>query len=174
MIKAFVKLIHVLSSNTAPGEIAHAVSCGVILGFLPKDNLMWYVLFVFIIFLRIQRSVLTLSLLVATLLTALLDPYFDELGVWVLTRKDLIPLYYKLLNIPFVAFTKFHNSVVMGSLIIGLLCYIPVYILTRLFIFVWRVFFASKMKNAKITKLVGQIMKQVPLLEKIAEMAMDV
>ncbi|HAK68458.1 MAG TPA: TIGR03546 family protein, partial [Treponema sp.] len=48
MLKAFVKLIKALSSNTAPGEIAHAFAWGVILGFMPKDNALWYILFIFI------------------------------------------------------------------------------------------------------------------------------
>ncbi len=173
MIKAFVKLIHALSSNTSPGEIAHAFSCGILLGFMPKDNLMWYILFILILFLRIQRSVLTVSIFVGALLTGILDPYFDDLGTYILTQKQLIPYYYKLLNIPFVAFTKFHNTIVMGSLVVGLLVYIPCCVVARLLIFIWRNVFAAKIKNTKIAKLIGQILKQVPFLQKLTDMVLE-
>ena len=76
MIKYLVKMLQALSSNTAPAQIAHAVSCGFILGFVPKENLLWYILFVFILFLRIQRGTYALFILVGALLAPFLDPLF--------------------------------------------------------------------------------------------------
>ncbi len=167
MLQALSKLLSALSSNRAPGEIAHAFACGMLLGFMPKTNLLWYILFVLIFFLRIQRATLTLTLLVAALLTPLLDPYFDSVGYWVLTQESLIPTYIKLLNIPFVAFTKFNNTVVMGSLICSLCAYIPFYAIARLLVFLWRKYLADGIRKSKL----ANIMRQIPLIQKLISMA---
>ena len=38
MLKFIVKLLKALNSNSHPGEIAHAVCLGMLLGFLPKKQ----------------------------------------------------------------------------------------------------------------------------------------
>ena len=167
MFKPFIKLIKALSSNTDPGAIAHAFCCGILLGFVPKDNLLWYILFVFMFFMRIQRATYVLSVVVGALLAALLDPVFDTIGYWVLTQPDAIPFYVNLLNVPFVAFTKFNNTIVMGSLLCGIVFYVPLYWLSRLVIFLWRKYLAEGVRRLKLV----QLLKQIPLIEKIASMA---
>ena len=44
MLKFIVKLLKALNSNSHPGEIAHAVCLGMLLGFLPKDNIFWFII----------------------------------------------------------------------------------------------------------------------------------
>ena len=138
MLKAIAKLLGAISSNTRPGAIAHAVSCGVLLGFMPKDNLLWYILFIFILFMNIQRGAYALSILLGAALTVFLDPLFDSVGYSILTVESVKPYYASLLDIPFVAFTKFNNTVVMGSFVCGVAAYIPLYVLARLFVWAWR------------------------------------
>ncbi len=167
MFKPLVKLIKALSSNTDPGAIAHAFACGILLGFVPKDNLLWYILLVFILFMRIQRAGYVLALAVGSLLAPLLDPLFDSIGYFVLTQNNAVPFYISLLNTPFVAFTKFNNTIVMGSLCSGIVIYIPLYYLMRLVIFLWRKYLAEGVRRLKLVKL----LKQIPLIEKIASMA---
>lgn len=167
MLKPLINLIKALSSNTDPGAIAHAFCSGILLGFMPKDNLMWYVLFVFILFMRIQRATYTLSLVAGALLAALLDPLFDAVGWWFLTLDRAVPFYVRLLNVPFVAFTKFNNTIVMGSLVCGILAYIPLYFLARLVIWLWRKYLAESVRRLKLV----QLLKQVPLIERLSAIA---
>lgn len=166
MIKPLTKLIRALSSNTRPGAIAHAVSCGILLGFLPKNNLLWYVLFVFILFMNIQRGAYALCILLGSALTVFLDPVFDSVGYSVLTAEGMRSAYAALLNIPFVAFTKFNNTVVMGAFVCGIIAYVPFYFLGRLFVWLRRKFFAEKVRKLKITA----VLKNLPLIQKIVEM----
>ena len=169
MLKPLLKLINALSSNTHPGSIAHAFACGMLLGFLPKNNLLWYILFIFIMFIRIQRACFSLTIIIGSLIAPLLDPVFNDIGNWILTRETLIPAIAFLQEIPFVAFTKFHNSIVMGSLVFSLVAYIPFYARARVCIFMWRKYLAEKVRNSKIVKIV----KQIPLIEKIASFMGD-
>ncbi|MCI7396990.1 MAG: TIGR03546 family protein [Spirochaetia bacterium] len=166
MLKAIAKLLGAISSNTRPGAIAHAVSCGVLLGFMPKDNLLWYILFIFILFMNIQRGAYALSILLGAALTVFLDPLFDSVGYSILTVESMKPYYASLLDIPFVAFTKFNNTVVMGSFVCGVAAYIPLYVLARLFVWAWRKYLAEKVRKLKI----AAVLKNIPLVEKIAGM----
>ncbi|WP_318743236.1 TIGR03546 family protein [Treponema sp.] len=166
MLKAIAKLLGAISSNTRPGAIAHAVSCGVLLGFMPKDNLLWYILFIFILFMNIQRGAYALSILLGAALTVFLDPLFDSVGYSILTIESVKPYYASLLDIPFVAFTKFNNTVVMGSFVCGVAAYIPLYVLARLFVWAWRKYLAEKVRKLKI----AAVLKNIPLVEKIAGM----
>lgn len=166
MIKPLTKLIGALSSNTRPGAIAHAVSCGILLGFIPKDNLLWYILFVFFLFLNIQRGAYVLCILLGAALTVFFDPVFDSVGYSILTLENMRTTYVHFLNVPFVAFTKLNNTVVMGALACGLIAYIPFYALGRLFVWAWRKYLAEKIRRLKITSVI----KNIPLVEKIAGM----
>ena len=166
MLKAIAKLLGAISSNTRPGAIAHAVSCGVLLGFMPKDNLLWYILFIFILFMNIQRGAYALSILLGAAFTVFLDPLFYSVGYSILTVESVKPYYASLLDIPFVAFTKFNNTVVMGSFVCGVAAYIPLYVLARLFVWAWRKYLAEKVRKLKI----AAVLKNIPLVEKIAGM----
>ena len=166
MLKAIAKLLGAISSNTRPGAIAHAVSCGVLLGFMPKDNLLWYILFILILFMNIQRRAYALSILLGAAFTVFLDPLFDSVGYSILTVESVKPYYASLLDIPFVAFTKFNNTVVMGSFVCGVAAYIPLYVLARLFVWAWRKYLAEKVRKLKI----AAVLKNIPLVEKIAGM----
>ena len=82
-------------------------------------------------------------------------------------QESLEPFFVRLLNIPFVAFTKINNTIVMGSLACGIVAYIPLYVIARVFIHFWRKYAAEKVRELKIVKL----LKHIPLIEKNAEFA---
>jgi len=166
MFKNILKFLKSLNSNSHPGEIAHAVCLGMILGFMPKDNAFWYVLTIFFLFMRINRGSLILFTFLFALLAPSLDNVFDSIGYNFLTIEKLAPVFRTLLDIPFVAFTKFNNSIVMGSFIISLIAYIPVYILSRIFIKYWRAFLAPAVRKSRLITLLSKL----PLIKKIGDM----
>ncbi|MBO4386905.1 MAG: TIGR03546 family protein [Treponema sp.] len=169
MLAPFIKFLQALSNNTAPGQIAHGFALGMILGLLPKDNLLWYLLFVFFFFFRIQRGVFSLSVIIWALIAPLLDPYFDYIGFYILSYEKFQPMFRTLVNIPFVAFTKFNNTVVMGSFVCGICAYIPIYILTRLFVLLWRRYLAKYVRKFGFLTIV----KQLPGISKLIELVED-
>lgn len=152
MWNKFFGLFRFMNRNVNPGEIAHAFSCGLLLGFLPKDNLLWYLILVFILFLRINKLLFIASVLLFSLLAGFADPLFDIIGYNILTAEALKPFFFKLVQIPFMAFTKFNNSVVMGSLVAGVILYVPAYFLCRLLVALWRKHITEKVLNSKSEK----------------------
>ena len=69
-----------------------------------------------------------------------------------------------------MAFTKFNNTVVMGGLAAGIILYIPVYILARLLVTLWRTVLAPKITASKFW--VG--IKKLPLVEKIISKSQEI
>ena len=169
MIKAVVKLFKALNANVNPGEIAHAFSCGILLGLMPKDNLLWYLVFVFILFIRINKPMYLIMILIAATFSPVMDGLFDTVGYAFLTIPQFSGFFGWLLEVPFVGFTKFNNSVLMGSLLCGLVLYVPMYFLGRLFVSLWRKHIAAAIRQTKLVKLLSNL----PVVAKIAGMIGD-
>ena len=88
MLKAIIKFLKAINKNSHPGEIAHAICCGMLLGFMPKNNALWYILFIAFLFMRIQKSAFVIFTFLFSLAAPYLDPAFDLIGYTVL-KMDL-------------------------------------------------------------------------------------
>lgn len=152
MLETIVKMLRGLNSNSNPGEIAHAFSIGVLLGFLPKGNLLWGFLFFLMLFFRINKGTYLLTILLTSFFMPFVDPIFDRIGLWFLQLEELQNIFHFLIEIPFVVFTAFNNTIVSGALIAGLALYIPLYILMRLFVRFWRKTAAPKINQTKFVQ----------------------
>lgn len=170
MLQKLLKLLKAFNGNVAPGEIAHAFAWGAVLGFMPKDNLLWYILFVFVLFVRINKPSYLVMILIASGISPALDGLFDTIGYAFLTVPAFSNFFAALLEVPFAAFTKFNNTVVAGSFLTGIVLYIPLYFTGRLLVFLWRKYAASLIKNSKISKVINKL----PLIEKIIEKAGEI
>lgn len=170
MLKYFVKMLKALNANSHPGELAHAFAFGMLLGFLPKTSVLWYLIFIVFLFLRINKGLFFLSIILGSLIAPLFDPLFDNIGYAVLTMPALENIFRSWLDVPFVAFTRFNNTIVAGSLVFSVIAYVPFYVLARFFVSFWRkVLQPSLVKNP----VVKAFMK-MPLVKKIAETAQKV
>ncbi len=157
MVKNLQKMFKALNSNNAPGELAHAFALGMLLAFVPKGNLLWILLFLLTFFLRINRATLFLSILLGSVFIPLLDSFFDSTGYAVLTSEGLIPFFASLAEIPFVIYTRFNNSVVMGSLVWGIVLYIPFTVLGLVFVKNWRSSLAPKFRKSRLYRILVNI-----------------
>lgn len=164
MLKKLIKLLKSLNSNSHPGEIAHAVCLALILGLMPKTNALFYILTVFCLFIRINKAAFILLTLLFSSFAYQADPLLHSLGYWFLTLPALTPTFAMLLELPFVGFTMFNNTIVAGSLIFGLIAYIPLYWLSRLFIMTLRTKIIPVIRKTKII----MILSKVPLVQKLS------
>ncbi len=167
MLSKIVKLFTAFNANVNPAEIAHAFSFGLLLGFLPKNNLLWYLIFVFLLFIRINKPMFLIMTLIGSAFATAFDPMFDKLGCLILQIDCLQGIFYKLVEIPFVAFTKFNNSVVMGALVTGMVLYIPVFFAGIGLVALWRKMLTPLIRESKIFKVITSL----PLISKIISLA---
>ena len=157
MLKYIIKLLKALNSNRHPGEIAHAVCCGLILGFLPKTNLTWYIITFLFLFLRINKGTLTLLTLAFSFLAPVFDATFDKIGYAILMWEPVSAFMTSALEFPGFHFLKLNNTIVMGSLVGSLVLYLPVYGFSRLFIFVWRTYLVPALRKTKAIQVISKM-----------------
>lgn len=167
MLSFIVNFFKSLNSNSRPEQIANSFCIGLILGFMPKNNLLWFIVFVFFAFVRINKCGYGIMILLGSMFAWVLDPLFDSVGYAVLTFAPLENIYAFLLDLPLVGFTKFNNTVLSGSLICGLLAYIPLFVLLMLFIKLWRSRLSPALNNSRIVKAFYRL----PLAKKISSLS---
>ena len=167
MLSYIVKFFKTLNSNRNPSEIANAFCVGIVLGFMPQDNLLWYLVFIFFLFVRINKPLYLIIAALASQFAYLLDPLFDYVGYNLLTYEKFSTFFATILEIPFVGFTKFNNTIVAGSLCVSLAIYIPLFILVRLFVLLWRKKLSLKLADSAAVKAFSKL----PIINKLIELA---
>jgi uncharacterized protein (TIGR03546 family) len=80
-----------------------------------------------------------------------LDPLFHQFGLFLLTGVSALQgVWTSLYNAPLVPYTKFNNSVLMGSLIVSLLAFYPVYWGGRIMVVKYRETVMDRLNRLKI------------------------
>lgn len=124
-------LVGVLTAPDSSRKVAAGAALGVMLGLVPKATLVAVALGVLLCALRVSKLAgLTTAALVAMLAPSL-DPFTHKLGLKVLTAPSLQPTYAWLYDAPLGPWWGLQNTVVCGSLLVGIYLSYPVYLLTR-------------------------------------------
>lgn len=115
LLKQIFQFLKLLNSETGTYQIAWGVSLGFVLGMTPVFSLQTLLVFVLLLFFRIQMGAAFVTAFFFKFVAYLLDPVFHEVGTIVLSQESLAPLFTQLYNMPIVPFTRFYNTIVMGS-----------------------------------------------------------
>ena len=128
MIQQIIGLIRIIHSETDPRQISLGFALGMIPGLTPLTSLHNLLVLLAILFFRVNIGAAMLSWGVFKILAYALDPLFHQIGLFLLTGvASLQGLWTTLYNAPLVPYTRFNNSIVMGSLVFSLLAFYPVY-----------------------------------------------
>lgn len=169
MLNAIVKLLQGLNSNKKPDEIATACCMGMLLGFMPKDNALWFIIFIFFFFVRLNRGAYLIMTALFSLFAWALDPLFNTIGYKILTIPQLENFFSKLLDFPGVGFTKFNNTIVMGALGFSLALYIPVFFLMKFAVLIWR----KKVSPVIVKSAFWKSLTSLPIIQKAMDIASE-
>jgi len=148
---AFIKL---LNSETGNISIAMGMTCGFILGMTPSLSLQSLLIFLVLFFFRIQIGAALVTAFFFKFIAFLLDPAFDLVGRKVLEAESLQAFYTTLYNLPIIPFTRFNNSIVMGSAVVTIILSPIVFILSQYLIVKYRVTVLARFKQTKIWKAI--------------------
>ncbi len=116
-----------LCVKDSPRQMAAGLACGLLLGLVPKGNLLALLIATMLLATRMSLAVGMLCAFLVSMLAPFCDPLTHRLGEWVLTNAAVVPLWRSLARLPLVAWTAFNNTVVMGSLTLGSILLYPVY-----------------------------------------------
>lgn len=163
MFKYVKRLLKALNANAHPGDIAHAVSLGLLLALVPKGNLLWPFLFILTMFIRMNKGAFFISFICLAFAVPFVDVLIERLGYGVLSLKVLTPVFTAMYQTPFVGWTRFNNTMVTGGLIAGIIMYVPAYALSRLLITMYRTHLQPKIVGSKAYK----VFCNLPLIKQI-------
>jgi len=152
-----------LNANAHPGDIAHGVALGLFLAMVPKANLLWAFLFLFILFVRVNKGAFFLSLILLAFVVPFTDVAIEALGYGILSLPFLQGPYEGLYAVPFAGLTRFNNSMVMGGLAAGIVLYVPAYAIVRFLVDRYRKVLQPKIANSKFMK----VLVNLPLVKQI-------
>ncbi len=138
-----------LNSASNKKMIALAIVLGLISGFLPTFTFINYVILFFVFIFRIPLGLYFASFTVFSLISYILDPIFNKIGYFILTFEPLKPLWTFLYNLPLVRWSGFNNTLVMGSLISGVIIGIVLYYVLNRSIDTYREKMFPKIKKIK-------------------------
>ncbi|MBC7370423.1 MAG: TIGR03546 family protein [Bdellovibrionaceae bacterium] len=148
-IFAFFKL---LNSETGTNQLAAGLACGLILGFSPMLSIQAFIVLFLIFFFRIQMGAALLSAFFFKFVAFIFDPVADTLGRTVLEAPGLRPLFVTMYNMPLVPLTRFNNSIIMGSGIVGLILVVPAFFVFKALIIKYRATVVARLKGTKFWK----------------------
>ncbi len=125
-------LVEALESGRHPFGLSGALALGLFIGLIPGWPLQVLLAALILLVFAFDLTAAALGVLAGAFLGWLLDPYLDALGVWLLTAPALQELWTALYAQPPMRLTRFNNSVVLGSTLVGLALVLPLEFTLRL------------------------------------------
>jgi uncharacterized protein (TIGR03546 family) len=156
LLKFIGKFIVALNGNVKKTEIAAGVAWGVLLGLIPAGNFYWTAVFILSFLFRNNFASKLLTMTVLKLLTPFIVFFVDNIGWQVLHLEYFQGLFTTMYNMPFIPFTKFNNTLVMGGLAVGALLWLPAFLVFLPLISLYRKYLAVKIRNSKIVKTIAK------------------
>ena len=146
----FIKMIN---SETGKYQLSFGFALGMVLGLTPGFGLHSVAIFFLIFILRINIGALLISWAFFAIIAFPFDPIFHKFGYYILTGiPSLEHFWTKLYNMPIIPWSRFNNTVMMGSFSVAIIAFIPSVIIFALLIQRYRETVREWMLNSKIYK----------------------
>lgn len=153
MIAMLAKLLKALNSDSAPGQVALAFALSLITGLTPLLSVHNLPILFLACVLRINFGAFMLGTLFFSGLAYLIDPWAISVGESLLTHPAYQLFWTELYQSNFWRVTAFNNTLILGSLLIAVSAFIPVFVITRLLISAYRDRLMVWVNKLQITKL---------------------
>jgi len=131
MLKMIANLLKILNSDADPSQISLAFGFALLSGLLPLFSPLNLLVLFIVFMLRVNLSAYLLGTAFFSGLAYLLDPLLHRIGLALLTASTLEGLWTTLYNSTLWRIQRFNNSVVMGGLVFGVLCFVPLVLLAN-------------------------------------------
>ena len=129
------RIIAILSKNRKPNHIAWGIAIGIMLGLIPKDNLVVLSLVVVLACMRVNQLAACCTAISLSFLAGWFYPLTNYVGSLLLSQPRIANGIVYLYQIPMLPWTCLENSLVMGGIGVGLSAILPTYVICRWAIF---------------------------------------
>lgn len=154
LIKLIQSLFGALHSEGTPGQLALGIALGSIIGLTPLVNIHNAIVFAAIVLLNVSFAGGMLGWALFVPIGFLLDPLFDWIGHGLLLAPALRGLWTAMYNMPIVPLTNFNNTVLLGSLVFALVCFVPLFLATRWAVVRYRATIGERVRQSKFYRAV--------------------
>ena len=127
LVQQLVHFREAAKSGDTPRQLALGVAVGLLLGLIPKGNLIAIGLSAIVLAARINVGTAMIAATLFSALGMLTDPLTHRIGLALLNERSLQPIWTWLYRLPLMPWTDFNNSVVMGSFVLGIGLFYPAY-----------------------------------------------
>ena len=129
MWEPFIKLFKLINSEQEPHQLSLGLSLGMIAGFTPTMSLHNLLVLFLLLMIRANISAFIVGFGLFSLLAFALDPAFHSLGNYLLHLPGLKETWTGMYNNTFWRLTGFNNTVLLGSLVVSVAAFIPMFLL---------------------------------------------
>ena len=154
MLYMAARILNVLNSEQDPSQISLALCFSMIAGLTPLMSLHNLVVLFFVLFLRVNLTSFLIGLAIFSGIAYLLDPLFHITGLALLSAEPLEGIWTRMYNMPVFRIERFNNTIVMGSLVISLVLFVPVFFLARSGVVKYRARFRAWMNKTKLAQAI--------------------
>jgi uncharacterized protein (TIGR03546 family) len=155
LLKLFRSLVKTLHSDGSPAQIALGVALGAALGLTPIANAHNLIVVLLLAVLNVSFAAGMLAWAVFVPIGFMLDPIFDRVGRWLLVDvASLRSVWTTWDNVPGLALTNFNNTIVLGSVVVWIALFIPIYFAARVGVVRYRATIGEKIRNSRYYKLI--------------------
>ena len=152
LIKFAANLFSIINSEESPAQIAAGFAVGAWIGLIPIGLLPSVMLFLCFL-VNVNLAMLGLAAGIFKLLAYAVDPIANKLGYALLAKTGALkPMWTSLYNTPLVPYTRFNNTIVLGSFVIGFALLVPIYLLARMGLNNYRLRYRDSVANSKFMK----------------------
>jgi len=131
ILKMVIKFIGILNKDASPREIAGGMALGFIAGMTPLASLHNLLVLFLVIILRVNITAGIFAVGIFSGVAYLFDPLSNKIGYALLTMPGLKGIWTSLYNMPVINWSRFNNTLTLGSLVLSLVLFYPVLVALR-------------------------------------------
>lgn len=127
VFKLYRLMVRTLRGEDSPRQVAMGIALGMVMGLIPVDSLFSVIIATVIMATRVNMFSAIVSGFFFVWLGHAIDPLLHRIGAFILTADFLTATWTWLYERPIVPWTRFNNTVVMGSLALSAALFYPVF-----------------------------------------------
>lgn len=155
MIRPLKLLLAIVQGGGSPRAIALGCALGMAVGLLPKGNLIAALLAAAVLATRTNLGAAALATLGFSWVAVWTDPLAHRIGWSILTQPSWQTSFASLFELPLAAWTALNNTVVLGSLLLSIVLFYPVYRLAWLVTDQYHAWIARRLQTVAVEKIVA-------------------
>ncbi len=155
ILRPLRKLVEVFTGGGTPEAIALGCAMGMMVGLLPKGNLTAAAISMFVLATHANLAAAAISGTAFSWAGLWTDPLAHRIGSAILTEPAWQKTFARLYELPLAPWTALNNTVVLGSLVLALVLFYPVYRITWLLFHRHQAPIAEKLREYRVDKLLA-------------------